>query len=86
MKDSNLREKDGVLQKQCSKCHEWRRIPEGFSVNLNCGDGFSSWCRRCHNSYSVQHLARATEEKKTKMRHQRAKNQYRSGRAFKGID
>ena len=63
MKDSNLREEDGVLQKQCSKCHEWRRIPEAFPLDLQNADGFGSWCHRCHKSYDAQRRARATKDK-----------------------
>ena len=86
MNDSNLREEAGVLQKRCSKCQEWRRIPEAFPLKLKSTDGFGAWCHRCHKSYSAQHVVRATEEQKTKMRYKRTQNQYRAGRAFKGID
>lgn len=38
---------DGTLQKQCSRCDGWKRIPEGFGIRLLSSDGFESWCRTC---------------------------------------
>ncbi len=45
---SNLRElPDGTVQKQCSKCREWKALPESFGLHKKGGDGFRSSCKAC---------------------------------------
>ncbi len=45
---SNLRElDDGTIQKQCTGCQTWRRIPEGFGLRKQSPDGFEPRCYAC---------------------------------------
>lgn len=45
---SNLRElDDGTIQKQCTRCKTWRRIPEGFGLRKESPDGFDPQCHVC---------------------------------------
>lgn len=76
----NLRETDdGTLEKRCSTCKEWRRIPEAFSVNLAVSDGFDSRCRRCVNTAHRDYEKRMPEEVKKKKTYSARRANYRHG-------
>ncbi len=52
---SNLRElDDGTIQKQCTRCKTWRRIPEGFSLRKQSPDGFEPQCHVCRAEQKLE--------------------------------
>lgn len=77
---------DGTIQKQCSKCEEWRRIPEGFPLHKSSADGFYVHCHRCCAAYKRQEYRELTEEQRRERSRRGARNLYRNGRGFEHLE
>lgn len=79
---SNLRElDDGTIQKQCSRCQTWRRIPEGFFLDKQSPDGFAGQCHKCRATAKAVWMNSGSPSAE-KAREASRKRMYRLGKAF----
>lgn len=49
---------DGRIEKQCSKCEEWKAIPGEFRLAANSPDGFAWHCKDCVSDRQSDWFAR----------------------------
>lgn len=51
------------MRRQCTRCREWKD-ESAFALDKRRTEGFSSWCRSCHNEDMTER--RSKESKETK--------------------